>query len=289
MEQLLRAERRKYHREIDSLRTKLFITRLYAICMTLFCIVMGIMFMQSHNTLKAENLDLTTNFLASMEEKDNEIKAIQSNYSYLEERLDSFVNTINELTSISETLDQQNKSLVESNQQYHEELAEFKQREELYNKYEYALYDGKKRTDITYDQLLTLEDLLEESTVNDEDLILSIVMTESKGVEKARNSSSTAKGYGQFLDGTSKFVYTRLMDKPVSSWNPNIALNGEMNLEMMVHYIDYLYEVNNGNLYEIIRDYRGKQDISGYVAKIDSYLLNVDKSVEQISLELAQR
>ena len=107
-------------------------------------------------------------------------------------------------------------------------------------------------------------------------------MTESNGVETAKNETSTAKGYGQFLDGTSRFVYTSLLNK--SGWNSSVALDGNTNIEMMVAYIDYLYEKNNGDLYQIMKDYRGKQDISGYVSKIDSYLAKANKSVKDIYL-----
>ena len=207
---------------------------------------------------------------------------MQENYNYLDSNYESVLNTVAELTEIAYKLDDQNKSLVESNESYFEELSEFRKREELYDKYNYALVNNNNRTDITYDQLVTLEGLLEDSYIKDQDLILALVMTESAGKEKATNDTSTAKGYGQFLDGTSNFVYTKLMDN--NNWNPDIAFDGTTNLEMMVEYIDYLYEKNNGDLYEIIRDYRGKENITNYVAKIDTYLSNADKSVYEISL-----
>ena len=77
--------------------------------------------------------------------------------------------------------------------------------EELFDKYEYAIIDKyENRTDITYEQILTLEDLVKEYPINDTDLILSIIMTESRGIETAQNSESTAKGYGQLLNSTAK-------------------------------------------------------------------------------------
>lgn len=219
--------------------------------------------------------------------KSNEIVAIhkeyedmQSDYEILVEHYDGFNKTIDELVDISETLDEQN-------QEYYKELENYRTREELHDKYEYALFRNGERTDITYDQIITLESLMEESEIGDPDLILSIVMTESGGNEHAANSTSTAKGFGQFLNGTSQFVYTDLLGYPESEWCPEIAYNGATNLEMMVAYTDYLYEFHDGNLYKVIQSYRGKEDITSYVAVIDSYLINNDKSVQSISQSLS--
>ena len=250
-----------------SLRTSLAISRVFSTIMTILCCTLGILYMDEHNK--------TEEIIVSLE---TELETVTSNYDILASHYDSFNTTIAELMEISEDLDEQNKSLVSSNEEYYEELTEFREREELYDKYDYALYNrSDERTDITYDQLRTLEDLVEDSDICDEDLILSVVMTESNGVENARSSTSTAKGYGQFLDGTSKFVYTSLLGE--SGWTSNVALDGTTNLEMMVAYIDYLYEENDCDLYDTIRSYRGKPNITSYVASIDSYLKNNNKSV----------
>lgn len=275
-------ESREYIAEINSLKSKLFVAKIFATMMTCTCCIFGVILMINNNKLVDENITLTRDYENQIQQQTDYYAALETNYEFLVNSYDSFNNTIDELTTIAQTLDEQNQSLVQSNQEYYEELEKFRQREELYDKYEYSLYSGRTRTDITYDQLLFLEDLLKDSTINDQDLILSWIMTESGGKEDARNSESTAKGYGQFLDGTSKFVYTSLLNR--DDWNPNVALNGYINLEMMITYIDYLYEVNNGDLYEIMRDYRGKRDITNYIAKIDSYLANVDKSVHDIYL-----
>ena len=275
-------ESREYIAEINSLKSKLFVAKIFATMMTCLCCVFGFIIMSNSNKSVDEKLTICMDYERQLQEQTDYYCTLESNYNFLLDSYDSFNNTIDELTTIAQVLDDQNQSLVQSNQEYYEELEEFRKREELYDKYDYALYAGRNRTDITYDQLLFLEDLLKDSTINDQDLILSWIMTESGGKEDARNSESTAKGYGQFLDGTSKFVYTSLLDR--DGWTPSVALDGYINLEMMITYIDYLYEVNNGDLYEIMKDYRGKRDITSYVAKIDSYLANVDKSVHDIYL-----
>lgn len=258
--------------ETNSLRTQLTVARMYGFIITVLSCIMAISFMTQNNEFVNKEIKMTM-----------EYNNLKKNYDYIESNLKSMSNTINELTKISEELDFQNQKLVESNQQYFEELSTLRKRTELYDKYEYALIDKSgKRTDITYDQLVTLKTLVKESKIPDEDLILAWIMTESNGIETAKNETSTAKGYGQFLDGTSRFVYTSLLNK--SGWNSSVALDGNTNIEMMVAYIDYLYEKNNGDLYQIMKDYRGKQDISGYVSKIDSYLAKANKSVKDIYL-----
>lgn len=210
-----------------------------------------------------------------------ELYDVNSENEAINSKINDFASEIRELIEISMKLDEQNKQLVQSNQEYYNELEEFREREELYDKYQFAMYHGTQRTDITYDQLRTLETLVQDSPICDEDLILAWVMTESGGFETAKNPHSTAKGYGQFLDSTSKFVYSNLLNK--DGWTANVAYDGETNLEMMVAYIDYLYELNNGDLYETIRGYRGLRNVASYINKIDSYLAYNNKSIHQIA------
>lgn len=265
-------------RIIRSLKAELSVTRLYSIIMTIGFCIMGILYMNQCNETHNQKVNLNTKF-------ENEIEELKSDYKLAMQKLADYSETIVKLTTISETLDAQNKELVNANEEYYNELSELRTKAELYDHYSYALVDScGNRTDITYEQLETLEELLADSKVNDQDLILAWIMTESGGNEKCKNPESTAKGYGQFLDGTSKFVYCNLLNK--TNWNPSVALDGETNLEMMVAYIEYLYEANDENLYDTIRSYRGKQDITKYVARIDSFLAYNDKSVYEISLSL---
>lgn len=260
-----------------STETKLKFASYYSIATTIAMFIMFVVLTNnSNNVMQKAASDVMTKE-TELQELKSDYKSLKENFNYLNGQYKSMTNMVDELTSISTELDEQNKA-------YYEELKVLRERKELYDKYSYAiLNDAGERTDITYDQIITLKDLLKESSIDDEDLILAWIMTESNGNEKARNTKSTAKGYGQILDGTSKFIYTNLMNNNSADWHSSIALNGDTNIEMMVTYIDYLYDKNNGDLYDIMRDYRGKRDISGYVSKIDSYLQNADKSVEDIS------
>lgn len=260
-----------------STETKLKFAGYYNIATTILMLIMFIILSNNTNNIMQKAASDVMTKETELQEMKSDYDSLKKNYNYLNGKYESMSNMVDELTSISTELDEQNKA-------YYEELKVLRERKELYDKYSYAIInDAGERTDIKYDQIITLKELLKESSIDDEDLILAWIMTESNGNEKAKNTKSSAKGYGQILDGTSKFIYTNLMNNNNADWHSNIALNGDMNIEMMVTYIDYLYDKNNGDLYDIMRDYRGKQDISGYVSKIDSYLENADKSVEDIS------
>lgn len=158
------------------------------------------------------------------------------------------------------------------------------QEQMLDTRYQYCLYDRYgQRTDITYEQLEYLCDIVEDSAIQDEDLILSIIMVESRGQEDAANSRSSAQGYAQFLDSTSKFAYCDLLG--YEDWDRSVALDGKLCMEMMVAYFDYLYEYNNGDIYAVLRSYTGQQDISSYVSRLDYYLVNSNKTVQDIYIE----
>ena len=212
---------------------------------------------------------------------------ISKNKDYAVNKLQSFAKLNTKLRDISIQLQDENNKLVASNKKKDKELKVFRERKELYDKYEYALVSDGKRTDITYDQIKSLQQLLKDKKVNDTDLFLSWIMTESGGKEKCTSSYSTAKGYGQILDGTSKFVYKKVMKKK-SNWDSSIAFNGEKNMELMSHYVDYLY-INNGNsLLKTIKRYRGRNDVSGYVGRMNEYLKRTGKTVSSISSTIAQ-
>ena len=77
-----------------------------------------------------------------------------------------------------DSLDQSNAKLISDNKSLDEKLKKFEKRKELYNKYEYAIYDeSNKRTDITYKQIATGEELMRKEG-KDKDLLFGIIMTE---------------------------------------------------------------------------------------------------------------
>ena len=222
---------------------------------------------EEHNTLQDEYTSLYENYSKMYEEYVSNIKYSQR----CEEN-------ISKLSEVIDELNNQNVSLVQSNDEYFNLIQQYEQREELFDKYEYAIIrTNGTRTDITYDQLINLELLAEEKEI-DTDLVLSIAMVESSGTEDACNNSSSARGYGQIVYGTGKMVYEKIMNE--GKYNHDYALDGDTNFKMMVNYLRYL-EDNNSSIYTTIRGYRGEGGsiLDSYIRKINNYLSHSGKSI----------
>lgn len=254
----------------------LSISKVINIALALCLVIMGISYYTANKKNEAAMSDLSSKYFTLHDEFDK--------------LYDHAVKTDKNLTNlytICKDLDESNQELSDQSEELSSELNKYKHREELYNKYEYALYDEEgNRTDITYDQLDTLESKLKDSKIQDADLILSWIMVESNGQEKIKNSSSTARGYGQFLSSTSKFVYTDLMGE--SDWTPEVACDGATNMKMMVEYVDYLLDHNKGNLYKTITNYRGLHD-GPYVAKLNKWLRKSGKTLDEVAQNTLDR
>lgn len=201
---------------------------------------------------------------------------------------DSLNDISEEFKSVSEVstdLDNENQLLLEACQSKDDIISEYEERSELFDKYEFAILDKNgDRTDIKYSDIKMLNELCEEKGLNNNtvDLVLAIVMTESSGDQYAKNTSSTATGFGQFLSGTGSFVYKKLMGN--DSYNHSqIATSGTDNLEMMIYYLEYLNNECNGNIGEVINKYRGINDRS-YKYKINEYLSTVGLSLAEIQI-----
>lgn len=215
----------------------------------------------------------------------NRLSNISDEYKHLSEDFDELSSLLQETSKTVEELDKQNQELIIENNSLNESLDILYEREELFNKYDYALFreDGS-RTDLTYEDIKLVENLTKEKGMKEDtiDLILSLVMTESNGFEHAENGNSTAIGYGQFLSDTGNFVYTKLMRN--DNYNHNYAKDGSINLEMMVNYIDHLNNIHNGDIDSIINNYRGLDD-QNYKNKLNTYLACAGKSLDTIKIK----
>ena len=241
-------------------------------------------------TLVVDNYSLRNDLTVASEKYDT---LMADNQSLIAEN-QSLSNTYNDavlilsdVSQIAYQLDQQNRTL---NDDLNDALAKIKQyesREELFDSYEWALFrkDGS-RTDISYNDIVTLEELVDEKDLSDDtvDLVLAMAMTESNGNANARNISSSAVGLGQFLSGTGRFVYTSLMGNDVYN-HQETASDSETNLEMMVYYLEYLDVKNNHNIERVISCYRGIESPS-YKYKINSYLAKNDLSLATIDISI---
>lgn len=208
----------------------------------------------------------------------------------LENQIDNQTTEYEKLAEVTAELDSQNKELVDqinSQSAELEKLEELETRAELYNKYEYAITreDGT-RTDITYDDIATLESLAEEKGMGEDavDLVMAIAMTESDGIEDAKNPESTATGFGGLLKDTAKYIYETELGSPEGTYNHSImAKDGTLNLKMSLCLVDFLAEENNRNPIRTVNDYRGLNDKS-YINKINKYLAKVNKNLGSLKI-----
>lgn len=203
----------------------------------------------------------------------NEALTLQAKNTTLSESISGLKATIDEL-------DTSNAKLIKDNKSLDKKLKKFETRAELYDKYEYAIYDKEgKRTDLTYSQIKTGEELMKEQGI-DPDLLFGIIMTESTGKENATSSSSTARGYGQFLAGSGKYVYENILH--MGTYNHSMAYDGTTNIKMAAGYLGYLKNKRGFSAYAAVKAYRGVEP-TAYIRKIDSYIGTKGDSFAQIA------
>ena len=239
-------------------------------------------------TLVVDNYSLRNDLTVASEKYDTLMADNQSliaeNQS-LSSTYNDAVLILSDVSQIAYQLDQQNRTLNDDLNDALEKIKQYESREKLFDSYEWALFreDGS-RTDISYNDIVTLEELVDEKDLSDDtvDLVLAMAMTESNGNANARNISSSAVGLGQFLSGTGRFVYTSLMGNDVYN-HQETASDSETNLEMMVYYLEYLDIKNNHNIERVISCYRGIESPS-YKYKINSYLAKNDLSLATIDI-----
>lgn len=221
---------------------------------------------------------------AQVETVNQEKLALEQQNIELQVAFDACSELLYDVSEIAIALDDSNAELLNTNAGLNEILNGTQDRLEVYEKYNYAFVreDGS-RTELRYDQVKSLQEMAEEKGMTDEsiDLILSIVMTESNGIEAIKSENSSATGYGQFLSSTGEFVWERLMGN--ENYTHDLAENGDINLTMMVEYLCYLDNKYNGNMNLIINEYRGIDSIS-YKEKINQYLSCSNNSLATVQI-----
>ena len=209
-----------------------------------------------------------------LETANNTIKSMTETISMMDNRINNQDNNITSLTTTIEDLDKQLKEVSNINKSYVDELTELRSRAELYDKYSYAIMDEGNRTELTYAEIKLGEELM-LSNGYDPNLMFGTIMVESRANPNAVNPSSQATGYGQFLNSTAEFVWTKLMGN--SNYSREIMKDGESNIKMMAEYYDYLYNTK-GSTYEVIKQYSGNSTDEGalnYLSKINSFTKKV--------------
>ena len=247
------------------------------------CVITCFMLIGVVLVLEGENLALKKKISSQI----NYNTELENRVANLESELKNQKTEYEKLAKVSVDLDTQNKELVDQINSQNEELEKLEARAELYDKYEYAIVrEDNTRTDITYEEIDTLESLAKERNMGEDavTLVMAIAMNESDGIEDAKNPESTATGFGGLLAGTAEYIYETEMDNPEGSYNHKVmAKDGELNLEISLCLVDYLADLNNRNPIKTVNDYRGIKD-KIYLSKLDKNLLKVNKTLRYLNI-----
>lgn len=190
---------------------------------------------------------------------------------------------IDSLSTVAGELDRQNSELVTTLKTQTTELEELRERKELYEKYDYAFVreDGT-RTDITFEDVKTLEELAAEEGLGEDTvaLILAISRNESQGHADVKNPNSSAAGLCGLLNSTAKYSYETLMANGKGSYRSEYVYDSLTNLEMALAYVAYLKENTDSN-YALLVAYRGDDDDAAWFRKIQQY---TGKSIAELDI-----
>ena len=219
---------------------------------------------------------MVSRYKAQIEKADKEL----AEAAQIKEDDQKLAEKLNTVVANMVDLDMQNASLIASNEEYYNQLQVFQNRQKLYDKYSWALYNKQgERNDITFDQLKTGEDILLKAGL-DPDILWGFVITESGGDENAKNPNSTATGHGQVLASTGKSVYEKIMGNGPGSFNSSMLLDGDVNIRITSEYLAYLKE-NSSSIYEVVDKYAGEHN-EAYYRKLDETLKKGGTSLADI-------
>lgn len=285
-----RAIQRRRHKRAVQRKRSLESTRMVVVCSRIFYII-GILCISLAIATCASCIIMKQYYHSELQEQQKEITNLELENQSLLEQINTFSNTYNETASLLENvsemaykLDQENDTLVTQLNELQKTINSYEEREELFDKYEWAIIrSNDTHTDITYERITSLEELAGEKGLSDDsvNLVLALAMTESQGNEDAANPKSTARGLGQMLEATARFTYETLMDNGKGTYNHNMAFDGDINIAMMCYYLDYLGIKYDDNMTLVIKEYRGENDPE-YNNKVNSYLAQAGTSLHSI-------
>ena len=111
-------------------------------------------------SLNTENKELNKTIEDNLAQYNDTINEYNNTINEKDKKIEELNNTIQDLDVIINDLDVQLVEIARVNESYVDELTEFRKREELFNKYEYAVIDDGYRTDLTYEEIKLGEDLM---------------------------------------------------------------------------------------------------------------------------------
>lgn len=227
------------------------------------------------------NIDITKQAKKLVDDINNENSALSAEISSLNKKVNDITYEKNELKKLVDIKDQE----IQKNM---DELNSFRNRKELYDKYSYVISINNIRTGINYSTIALGEKLMKERGINPH-MLFGLIRLESAGNPKTTNSKSTARGLGQFLKGTGKWVYEDLLGNGKGSYNHDMAFDQNINIRMCVAYLDYLMRTQNGDARLALRLYNGNELGDKYIDIINSHISPKGVTVSMITNQYRSR
>jgi len=269
-------------KRIQTLEAAVLRTRIFNFILLFGIGVAAFLAVSSLATVKVQSSTIAS-LTSEVATKDQEYKELKSTK---DAKISELTDTMKKLSFAAVDMNSELNTLKEEYNTKMKRLQELEERAELYDKYDYVLFDNGTRTDITYQRIKDVQKYCTDVGLSEDAVAfaLSLVATESHGIEKAENSESTAAGFGQLLYNTAKYVYEEEMGNGSGSYYYALALDGDKNLEMTVNYISYLAKQYNGNPRNIINAYRGTSGDTWYVNKVEQKLKESDLTLASLKL-----
>lgn len=211
-------------------------------------------------------------------ESDN--KVLNNSYNTIKSEYCTIVEDYSELQSEAKDIETKYNGLVKTYKTVNKKYNKLKKREELYDKYGYAIKDTDgSRTDLKYSTMKLGVKLMKKKGY-DPNILFAMGMVESNFRTNCTMESSGAAGFMQFIPSTGKFTYEYLMNKGKGTYNhSSTPYNQKTSIEMAVAYLDYLFKKHD-NKFKAIKQYCGDSGDGSftiqYINRMNKYAKNVN-------------
>lgn len=225
------------------------------------------------NTLMAEQLDtakLDTLIVQNQKEK------LEEDITYLNEMLTT---TKNELAITLSGKNEQINMLYDNimnltvTNEYLKQDLKSSDEVQAFLLFEQYPYSGIQAEDLLYlqGQIQLYDNLAERDDIID--IVLGIYYVESRFDPLAASTKSTARGWGQFLRSTAKWIWEDRMGNGTGSYNHDMAFDKQVNMALTCNYLSYLLETYNGDVSRALIAYNGSELGKEYPRKVQEYVM----------------
>jgi hypothetical protein len=260
-------------KRIESLEAAVLKTRIINLVLLIGLGVVAFFAVGSFTTVKVQSA-MITSLNSTIDTKDQEYKDLEGELEASNTTISEMTDNMKKLAFTAVNINSELNTLKTDYNDKVKKLEQLEEREELFDQYEYVLFDDYgNRTDVTYQRIKNVQEYADEQGLSDDavKLIFALVDTESEGDAKVKNSDSTATGLGQLLIDTARYVYEEEMGNGAGTYTHNMALDPDTNLQMVTSYIGYLAKQYKDPT-QVLYAYRGTSEDYYYVDKVNKKL-----------------